>query len=902
MTGSSNDHVPDRPRPARVGSSSLVAQIRTRWRALVDRRRVETDLDDELRFHLEMETDRNVERGMSREDAERAARLALGGLEGVKEAHRDQRGVRWIEDLGRDTRWAWRRFVRRPGSTLASVLTLGLGVGATVAVYGVIHGVLLEPLPFPHGERTVALHQPLERQDNPSIGFSVTEMQDLRARTRSFDAIVEYHSLWFNLFRDARPERVLTGVITPGFFREMGVEAAHGRLFLPTDAEHGADPVLVLSDDYFRARFGADPAVVGKTVEMNERTHTIVGILPPLTRFPRADDVYMPTLACPFRNGDGWLQNRAFRPLTLFAIRKEGVSAERMQAELADVAAAWRTEHPDLYPEDAGHGLRAVPLLEQLTTSARPVLAALVATVLLVCLLACANVANLGLAQGLRRLGELRMQRALGAGRGRILRQLIAESVLVGVAAGGIGLALAVATHGTLLHFVERLTPRASEIRLDLHLVGAALVLAILAATVAGGLPGLVLLRRAASAPAAAGRGTDDRERSRLRDGLVAVQVAMAVVLLAGAALFGRSFWNLRTIGPGYDVENVLTLRLDLDFRKYMEAEPRGALFRGVMEEVRALPGVVDAALVGTLPLDGSLMAAPIRLAGDERADVDLPRVEIRTASERWFETLRIPLLRGRTFTDADLPGRERVGVVSRSAAERLVGPDEDPVGRSVSFNGGQPIRIVGVVEDVRQASLASDPSPELYLSLTQTPPLAAGLAVRSARPPTAVLHEIEEIVRRRDPRQPLASVRSLEEIRENDLAPARVMSTLLATLAGLAFLITAVGIGAVVAFAVGRRTREIGIRRALGARDREVVGMLVREGMTPVAIGLVGGLALARVATPALDRFLFRIGGGDPLVHLGVAALLLLVAIVACLLPARRAAGIDPLRALRTE
>ena len=810
--------------------------------------------------------------------------------------------------LTHDIRQAWRTLRRQPGYALLVVLVLALGIGANTAIFSVIHGVLLRELPYEHGDRIVVLEQSAPKAGLESQPFSVLELRDV-SRAPSLDGLVEYHSMWFNLLGGEEPERVQTGVVSAEFFEMLGVRPLLGRTFLPHEDDPGAEPVLVISHSYWQRSLGSDPRVVGRTFEMNDRVHTVVGVLPPIPGYPDDNDVWMPISACPFRADPAHETNRQMRMLTAVARLEDGVSLERARSDLAAVAAVQRREHPETYLESQGHAVGAEPLREELTRRARPTFLLLLATSGLVLLIACGNVANLAFARLLRRERELAVRAALGAGRGRLVRQLLTESALLGLVGGVIGLALAAGALDLLVSFAGRFTPRAGEIRIDPAVLAFTLVVSLATGLVFGALPALASPRDLVPALKEGGaRATAGGGRLRLRGGLIVGQLALSFVLLAAAGLMLRSLVRLQNVDPGFDPLNVLTATVDLDWSRYArghEADPQAMVdfYRPLLDRLAVEPGVVAAGVGATFPLSESApFNANFRVEGRPAADGAGPVADFQVASAGWFDAVDVPLLSGRMFRTTDALGEPYVVLVSRSLARRHWG-DEDPVGRRISSDGGETWdTVIGVVGDVRQHGLDQEPVETIYYSYFQNPLLSTSVVLRTTGDPRRLGARIREEVRRLDPDQPVADVRTLEEVRSGSLAPPRLTALLLGLFAALALVIAAAGIGGVLAFAVTQRTHEIGIRVALGAQPSAVVVMVTGQVAAMVAAGLVLGLAGAIALGRLMTGLLYEVRPTDPGTLALVSLVLAAVAMAACLGPVRRATAIPPLLALRAE
>jgi putative ABC transport system permease protein len=674
-----------------------------------------------------------------------------------------------------------------------------------------------------------------------------------------------------------------------------------GRTFRADDDAHGAEAVLILSHGYWMRRHGGDRAVVGRVFQMNNRPHTVVGVLPPVPQFPNENDVYMPSSACPFRSSEATRESRTARLLSVFGRLKPGATIEQARADLAGVATRFTADNPGVYPEGAGFTTTATKLTDDLTLRARPTLLVLLGAVGCVLLIACANVANLMLSRMLRRNRELAMRAALGAGRVRLVRQLLTESTLLALLGGLFGLGLAAAGLDLLVAFTARFTTRAGEVGIDGAVLGFTLLASVLTGVLFGALPALTARPELAEVmkqeSTRAGGGYGPR---RARGLLVVSQVAFSFMLLIAAGLMLRSFWKLSQVDPGFEPENVLTARVSLNWTKYGQDGERRKFGQELLRRLESEPEVRSAALSFNVPLaQSNQFNQRFRIEG-RPVERDLPTLDPRVVTPRYFETIGQRVVRGRAFEDRDDEKAPAVAVVNEFFARRFFG-DEDPIGRRVTGDGETPswVTIVGVVGDVRQYGLDREPTAELYQPFAQSPGWGSVL-VRTRSEPAAAASLLTRAVHGIDAEQPVDRIRTLDEVRRDSVASPRLTAMLLGIFALVALLITAAGIGGVLALSVSQRTTEIGVRMAMGARRDEVMAMILRQGLGLVlaglALGIVGAFALARM----LDRLLFGIPPTDPITYAAVAALLLLVAAAACLLPARRAASVDPLVALR--
>ncbi|MCE9669957.1 ABC transporter permease [Myxococcus stipitatus] len=806
-----------------------------------------------------------------------------------------------LETLWQDLRYGARILVRGPGFTLAILLTLALGIGANTAIFSVIHGVLLRPLPYADGERLVHLEQPVARADLENAGFSPVELEDYRQRLTRIQGLVEYHSMPFNIVGHGEPQRVQTAVVSAGFFDTLGVRPLLGRAFLPDEEKPGAAPVLILSHAYWRRALGADPTIVGKTFTMNGRTHTVIGVLPPVPQYPAENDVYMPVSACPFRSGEHWTHTRASRGLTVLGRLAPGVSLAQARAELAMVAAGLHLAHPEDYPATEGFSATASSMRDRLVARARPTLLLLFATAVFLLLVVCANVANLTLARLARREHELAVRAAVGAGRGRLVRQLLTEHLLLSLLGGLLGLVVAVAGMELLVQFVARYTSRAVEvdvgapmlvINLGLSL-GTGLVLSLLPALPARTVFGSGSLRGAGAS----------RVSPRLRGFFIVAQVALSCVLLVGAGLMLRSMARLHRVDPGFDPENVLTARVDLGWDRYREEDKVRAFAEQLVPRLEGLPGVSAVGIANDLPLGGgSPWTSTLQVEGqDVLAGQVRPQADLRSATPGYFRALGVPLVTGRLFEPGDGPGAAQVVVVNQAFA-RAYFAGEEPLGRRISFDDGRSWgTVVGVVGDVRERGLGEEPPREVYLPFALQPLRDVRLLVRTHGVPMALAPRLRELVHELDSAQPVTDVRPLSSLRNESLAAPRLVTLLLGFIAVLALVLTCTGLSGVVAFSVSQRVRELGIRLALGAEPASVLGLVLRQGMALVLAGLVLGTVGALGLSSLMEGLLFGVEPADPVTLVGVVLLLGGTGAVACLIPAVRASRVDPAIALRS-
>jgi predicted permease len=909
-----------------------IRSFTARFESLFGRNQQELELDAELKYHIDMLIEQNIARGMSREAARREALRLFGPVEQVKDDVRDTWLSRFVEIAFQDVRYAIRNLRRNPGFAFVIVLTMALGIGANTAMFSVVNGVLLRPLPFKDGDKLVELHQGSGDPADPAndIGFSPKDLADYR-QARSFSDIVEFHSMYFTLLGRAEPLRVSTAVVSANYFDVLGVKALHGRTFVAADDAPGAPAVLVLTYEYWKQKFDEDPSAVGKVFRMNDKPHTVVGVLPQVPLYVPGDqtgrtiDVYMPSSACPFRTAKNVTENRSTngsRMLNAFARVRPEATLSKSAGDLAITAANLAKLYPADYPTKDFHAIE-LPLKFEMTASFTPTLWVLLGTSGFVLLIVCASIANLLLARMVRRNRELSVRAALGATRARILRQLLTESVILALTGGLLGLALSAFAMQLLVTFAEQITARAHEITIDPTVLSFTLGLSVLTGIIFGSIPAFA--RRIDVAPALQDGGRTTQSSQRVRSVLIVAQIGASFMLLIAAGLMLRSLMKIQSLDPGFRTDHRLTFRADMAFDKFpltlSRAERRSriaAYWADFEARLRAIPGVTRIGAGATFPLNETdpFSHGLVREFHPLPPDVQPPQLAANTASPEYFSALEQPVLAGRAFTPSDTFTAPSVAVISESAA-RQYWPNENPVGTRIGAGQNAAgenayMTIVGVVADVRQ-QLDRTPAAQIYVPLQQIPFTTTTWVIETERP----VEQLEPLIRNAahalDQTLPVGNFRTLAEVRAVGLTPRRVIVSLIGLFGLLALVITAVGIGGVVAFSVNQRTHEFGIRMALGAQRNGVLGLVLREGLRLVALGLAigfaGALALTRVLGTVLVTtqasnwpILVDVPPTDVMTYVGVAAVLLLVAVAACVMPARRAASVDPMIALRAQ
>ncbi len=834
--------------------------------------------------------------------------VSVGAL-ALMASHGTGGGGMRMSGIVNDVRFGLRSLRKNPGFTAVVVLTLGLGIGANSAIFSVIHGVLLKPLPYAEGDRLVYLQQPQEAGGRDNLFFSVHDIQDLRARTRSLESVAEYHGMSFTLLGRGDAELVRVGVVSSHFFDLMGMRPVLGRDFTEEDDGLEAEPVLLMSYGYWQSRFGGDPAVVGEAFEMNGKMHTVIGILPPVPQHPRENDFYMPTSACPIRSSESFRENRNHRMMSVFGRMRPGMGLEDSQRDLRAVMQQMTAEYPGAYSVERGQNFGSTLLKEELVQNARPTLLLLLGTAGLVLLIACANVANLALARMTKRKRELAVRSALGARRGRLVQQLITEHTLLAMLGGVFGLLIAWLGTDLLVAFASRFTPRANEASMSGTVLLFTFGVSVVTGLVFGGAPALTAGRRVSSHLRAAQGMTGGRKGQRLQGMLVVAQLGLAFTLLVGSGLLMRSFWELQKVDPGYESENVLSMRATVNSRNSsMSPEEQQEFFLTIRDRISGLPGVLSTALTDNSPMQfQQAMFHGVRPEGAEETDgTRLPQAQPRTVDVGYFRTVGIPLLAGRTFTVADDDSGPLVAVVNESLAE-TVWPGEDPVGKRYapcSMMGGcdNPMfTVVGVVRDVHEVGLETRPPAQVYGAMRQGNRVQ-NIVVRTAGDPLAMGRQFREIVAELDPTIPVSNITTLDQLQSDALSPRRLTVVLLSIFAGVAFLVSLAGIAGVIAFGVSQRTHEIGIRMALGAQRETVMRVVLGRGLMLITLGLLvgilGSLGLAKV----MSGLVWGIPVVDPITFVATAALLGAMVLLACYVPGRRATRIDPVVAFRAS
>lgn len=800
-----------------------------------------------------------------------------------------------------DLRYAIRSLSRSPGFTLAAVATLALGIGANTAVYSLVRGVLFRALPFPAPERLVAVSESYPAKGFPIMVASPPNFLDWKTQSRSFSAMGAYTTTDIALSENGEPERLRATAVTAGFFESLGVAPLAGRVFAPGEFVPGRDKVALLSHGVWQRRFGADPALVGKTIRLDGEAYLVAGIMPAGFRFPEDG----PDLWTPLAFGTEIGGQRGAHYLDVIARLRPGVSRAQAAAEMRAIAAALERQYHDT---NEGHSAAVTPLREKLVGSVRPALLTLLGAVAFVTLIACANVANLMLIRAAHRGPELAIRTALGAGRGRIARQLLTETLVLAACGAALAVLLAGAAVDAIVRWSPGDIPRLAEVGIDGGVLAFTAFWTLAAVVLCGLAPVAGILARSpiAALKVAGADSASQPGPARLRRLLVVGELGIALLLLVGAGLLVRSLARLSSVDPGFSADRVLRFDLALPGARYPD-DPRVAAFtRELLTRLRALPGVQSAGATFGLPLTDFQFRSTFRVEGRSVDPAREPSAQLRVATRDYFPTVRLLLLAGRSFTPQDSFGAPLVILASRSAAAKFF-PNGDALGQRVRF-GARPgnLRlqgeIVGIVGDIHDGGLDQGLTPEFYASLEQAPVAGFSVVLRTAQDPRDLAAAVRRTVSALDAELPVTQLEPMAEVVSRSISRPRFTMSLLLVFAVTALILSAVGIYGVTAYAVSQRTRELGIRMALGADARRVRGLVLRDGMRLAAAGLGMGLIAALALTRVLRGLLFEVPPTDPATHVGVALILLAVVLAACWIPARRAAKLDPWIALRTE
>ena len=811
-----------------------------------------------------------------------------------------------------DLRYAVRSLARARGFTIAVVLTLGLGIGANTAIFSVVRGVMLRPLPHRDGDRLMYLRQSAQGAGQDNVAFSVPEINDFRSASKTLAGIAEYSPITVSLLGEQDAVRVDVGLVTGNYFSVMGLAPVLGRSFGPGDDGTGAAPVMMLTHEYWQKRFGGDSAIVGKSVRIGGKAVQVVGVLQPAPYFPARIDAIMNMVNSEHHVSAMMVTGRTHRMTQMIARLAPGATVEQARAEVAAITKRVHADHPEAYDAASGYTVTLTPFQEVLGQKAKLTLWLLMGAAAFVLIIACANVTNLTLMRGVRREHELTVRAALGAGTARLRQLLLAENLVLALLGAALGLVLAFGGVRMLIAFAERYSPRAGEIRVDGAVLAFTLGLAVIVAVLLSFAPKLAREHKLSAALAAGGkRTTGGARRQRLQQGLVVAQIAVSVILLTGAGLLTRTMQRLAVVDTGMNTNNVLTMEVPHDYLGPQNNAATIAQYEQIQSQLAALPGVSQVGLGSTVPLRAAGIMLEIKAENRPvAAGEPAPQAEYRTAGPDYFRAAGIPVLRGKEFSSTDRTGSAPVVVINKTLADRLF-PNQDPIGRRVAWTGevlkfigvsGDWRTVVGVVGNTKDGGLDAAALPALFTPFEQGDFPTGGFVIRARGDASAIAPAALRIVRTIAPQQPIEKVLTADQIRDESVAPRRLNALLVGSFGILALIVAAIGIAAVLAFSVTARTNEIGIRMSLGADAARVQRMVLSEGGILVAIGLtlgvVGALSLSRL----MQGLLFGVAPHDPVTLAGVVVLMAAIGIGACWVPAARAARIDPGVALRAQ
>jgi len=814
-------------------------------------------------------------------------------------------GSKLIESILIDVRYAMSRFIAQPITTLIILITLALSIGATTAIFSVVNGLLFQATPFKDSEKLVVLQQQ-DLSNQQTYGFSASEMLDYQTKAQSFENMAEYHNMTFTMYGNGDPVRVRTGIVSANFFDMLNISPILGRTFTESEDDIGAEPLVLLTYEFWQTEFNGQQDIINQSVEFNNRSHKIIGVLAHFPQFPDVNDVYMAIPSCPWRSSENALSNRSMRMMSGFARIKDNYTLSDVNNEVASIATNLSSTYPEAYGESSDISATALSLHDELVKSSRPYLYTLLATTLLLFLIASANVTNLTLSQHAKRKREFAVRASLGASKIRLAQLLLTESLLLALMGGGLGLVFAYLGLDFLKDFAANFSSLASEISIDSKVMLFTLAISTLSGIIAGIVPSFSKTNLVSSLKEG-GKSSYSTDHGFLRNALLICQFAFSLTLLIAAGLTIKSLNNLQNIEVGFNTNNIEIAQVDLNWTVYNNGQQRWQISQQILQEVRKLPYVTSSALSMTYPNDtvgSSYNRVRQAVQLDDRdfnVDDILPDTFLRPITDGYLEMLDSNLIQGRFFTADDDDKAANVAIINEKLAQKWW-PSESAINHTISLDQGATwLTIVGVVNNIYENGAAVEPSFQIYLAMAQAPrPHLAILAKHADKQAASFNQDFKDIIARLDSRQPISKFESLQQAADNSVALQRFLAQLLTIFSVIALVITISGVSGVMSYMVNLRTREIGIRKAIGADKHKVLLLILSYGIKLTFIGLTLGLVGAYVSGGWLASQLFGISGFDVLIYGMALICLLIISTLACLLPAWRASSIPPMRALK--